>query len=86
MSQRNDLMIDEVVKDPMIRMLMKADRVDPRAFEAMLRSLAAAQRPGREALPSRFLEDPGPGRSRRLSRVAKAFGEATAFGEACVSW
>jgi len=79
MSQRNDLTIDEVVKDPMIRLLMKADRVDPGAFEAMLRSLADEQGLSRKA-PSGFLEDAGSGRSRRLSRVAKA------FNEACVSW
>ncbi len=85
MPQRKDLTIDEVVKDPMIRMLMKADGVDPRSFEAMLRSLADAQGRGRKAQP-RFLEDPGQMRSRRLSRVAKAFGAARASGEGHVSW
>jgi hypothetical protein len=80
MSQRKDLTIDEVVKDPMIRMLMKADRVDPRAFEAMLRSLADEQGLSRKAPPSHFLQDPGSGRSRRLSRAART------FNEACVSW
>ncbi|WP_292647969.1 hypothetical protein [Mesorhizobium sp.] len=85
MSQRKDLTIDEVVKDPMIRMLMKADRVDPRSFETMLRTLADAQGHGRKA-PHRFLEDPGQRRIQRLSRVAKAFGQARASGEAYVSW
>ncbi|SIT58366.1 conserved hypothetical protein [Mesorhizobium prunaredense] len=85
MSQRKDLTIDEVVKDPMIRMLMQADRVDPHAFETMLRSLADAQGRSRKA-PPRFLEDPGQSRSRRMSRLAKAFGQARASGEACVSW
>ncbi|MER8390588.1 hypothetical protein NKH10_01520 [Mesorhizobium sp. M1340] len=91
MSQRNDLTIDEVVRDPMIRMLMKADRVDPRSFEAMLRTLADEQADRRNA-PRRplqdfgFLEDSGSTRSRRLSRVAKAFGRARASGEACISW
>ncbi|RWO80717.1 MAG: hypothetical protein EOS18_12275 [Mesorhizobium sp.] len=85
MSQRKDLTIDEVVKDPMIRMLMQADRVDPRSFETMLRSLADAQGSSRKA-PPRFLEDSGQSRSRRLSRLAKAFGQARASGEACVSW
>ncbi|RWI18296.1 hypothetical protein [Mesorhizobium sp.] len=84
MSQRKDLTIDEVVKDPMIRMLMRADRVDPHAFETMLRSLADAQFRGCKA-PPRFLEDPGQSRG-RLSRVARAFGQARASGEACVSW
>jgi hypothetical protein len=73
MSKRNELTIDEVVKDPMIRMVMKADRVDPRAFEAMLRSLAAAQDAGREA--SSFPKVPGSQHSRRRSS-----------GEVCVSW
>lgn len=85
MSQRKDLTIDEVVKDPMIRMLMKADRVDPRSFETMLRTLADTQGRSRKA-PPRFLEDPGQSRSRRLSRVAKTFGQARASGEAYVSW
>ncbi|RUV75522.1 MAG: hypothetical protein EOR30_05425 [Mesorhizobium sp.] len=85
MSQRKDLTIDEVVKDPMIRMLMKADRVDPRSFETMLRTLADTQGRSRKA-PPRFLEDPGQSRSRRLCRVAKAFGQARASGEAYVSW
>jgi hypothetical protein len=85
MSQRKDLTIDEVVKDPMIRMLMKADRVDPSSFETMLRTLADAQLRGRKA-PPRFLEDHGQSRSRLLSRVAKGFGQARASGEACVSW
>ncbi|RWL20695.1 MAG: hypothetical protein EOR57_08925 [Mesorhizobium sp.] len=85
MSQRKDLTIDEVLKDPMIRMLMKADRVDPRSFETMLRALADTQGRSHKA-PPRFLEDPGQSRSRRLSRVAKAFGQARASGEAYVSW
>ncbi len=85
MSQRKDLTIDEVVKDPMIRMLMQADRVDPRSFETMLRTLADAQGRSRKA-PPRFLEDSGQSRSRRLSRLAKAFSQARASGEACVSW
>ena len=83
MSQRRDLTIDEAIRDPMIRLVMKADRVDPRAFEATLRSLAAALAAARKA-PPRFLEDSA--RSRQLSRIANAFGEAKAFNEACVSW
>ncbi|TIS88767.1 hypothetical protein [Mesorhizobium sp.] len=86
MSQRNDLTIDEAVQDPMIRMLMKADRVDPGAFEAMLRSLVAAQGERRKAQSSHFLEDSGSARRQRLSRAAKGFGNAKAFSEACVSW
>jgi len=83
MPQRRDLTIDEAVRDPMIRLVMKAD-VDPRAFEKMLRSLADAQR--REVPLLRSLEEAGDGRGQRLSRVASAFGKARAAGEACVSW
>ncbi|CAN7411075.1 hypothetical protein LJR234_002780 [Mesorhizobium amorphae] len=83
MSQRKDLTIDEAIRDPMIRLVMKADRVDPRALEATLRSLAAEQAPARKAAP-RFPEETA--RSRQLSRIANAFGEAKAFNEACVSW
>lgn len=86
MSQRKDLTIDEAIRDPMIRLVMKADRVDPHAFERMLRSLADEQHPGSKAPPSRFSGDAGSGHSRKLSRIAKAFGEAKAFNEACVSW
>jgi hypothetical protein len=80
MPQRRDLTIDEAVRDPMIRLVMKADGVDPRAFETMLRSLADAQRHEVPLLRSR--DEPG----QRLSRVASAFGRARAVGEACVSW
>ncbi|MER8461322.1 hypothetical protein [Mesorhizobium sp. M1396] len=84
MPQRRDLTIDEAVRDPMIRLVMKADGVDPRAFETMLRSLADAQR--REVPLLRSLEERSDGRGQRLSRVAGAFGRARAAGEACVSW
>ncbi|CAN7658128.1 hypothetical protein [Mesorhizobium sp. LjRoot246] len=82
MPQRRDLTIDEAVRDPMIRLVMKADGVDPRAFETMLRSLADAQRDEVPLLRSRD----GDKRGQRLSRVASAFGRARAAGEACVSW
>ncbi|WP_244672912.1 hypothetical protein [Mesorhizobium sp. 131-2-1] len=85
MQKRKDLTIDEAIRDPMIRLVMKADRVDPRGLEAMLRSKAAMQAPNRTTLP-RFLDDSGPAHSRQLSRIANAFGEAKAFNEACVSW
>ncbi|WP_027058280.1 hypothetical protein [Mesorhizobium loti] len=84
MPQRRDLTIDEAVRDPMIRLVMKADGVDPRAFEKMLRSLADERR--REVPLLRSLEQSGDGRGQRLSRVASAFGRARAAGEACVSW
>ena len=79
MPQRRDLTIDEAVRDPMIRLVMKADGVDPRAFETMLRSLADEQR--REVPLLRSRDGHG-----QLSRVASAFGRARAAGEACVSW
>ncbi len=83
MPQRRDLTIDEAVRDPMIRLVMKADGVDPRAFEKMLRSLADEQRSEVPLLRSR--EAPRD-RHGQLSRVASAFGRARAAGEACVSW
>lgn len=83
MPQRRDLTIDEAVRDPMIRLVMKADGVDPRAFEKMLRSLADGQ--SREVPLLRSREAPRDGHG-QLSRVASAFGRATAAGEACVSW
>jgi hypothetical protein len=76
MQKRKDLTIDEAIRDPMIRLVMKADRIDPKAFERMLRSLAAEQAPD-EILPP-FLEDSGSGRTRRMRHFAKPFGEAAA--------
>ncbi|TGQ68496.1 hypothetical protein EN829_016355 [Mesorhizobium sp. M00.F.Ca.ET.186.01.1.1] len=84
MPQRRDLTIDEAVRDPMIRLVMKADGVDPGALETMLRSLADKQGARREVPLFRSLEESG--REQRLSRVASAFGRARAAGEACVSW
>jgi hypothetical protein len=78
MPQRRDLTIDEAVRDPMIRLVMNADGVDPRAFETMLRSLASRQ--PRELQVRRSWE------GGQLSKVAGAFGRARAAGEACVSW
>jgi hypothetical protein len=39
-TSRDDLTIDDLMHDPVTRALMKADRVDPSALEAMLRALA----------------------------------------------
>ena len=76
MQKRKDLTIDEAIRDPMIRLVMKADGIDPKAFERMLRSRAAEQAPG-DIRPS-FPEDSGSGRSRRLRHFAQPFGEASA--------
>ena len=38
--QQTDLTIDDVLDDPMILALRRADRVDAKAFEALLRSSA----------------------------------------------
>ena len=84
MPQRRDLTIDEAVRDPMIRLVMKADGVDPHAFEKMLRSLADGQR--REVPLLRSPEESSDRRGQKLSRVASAFGRARAAGEVCVSW
>lgn len=86
MPQRRDLTIDEAVRDPMIRLVMKADGVDPNSLETMLRSLADAQdRRNPVALPG-SPDDDEEGTSQGLSWVASAFGRARAAGEACVSW
>ncbi|UCI25486.1 MULTISPECIES: hypothetical protein [unclassified Mesorhizobium] len=77
MQKRKDLTIDEAIRDPMIRLVMKADGIDPKAFERMLRSRAAEQAPGDDDPPS-FLADSGSGRARRLRHFAKPFGEASA--------
>jgi hypothetical protein len=77
MQKRKDLTIDEAIRDPMIRLVMKADGIDPKAFERMLRSRAAEQAPDDEIPPS-FLANSGTGRARRLRHFAKPFGEAPA--------
>jgi hypothetical protein len=38
--QRDDLSIDQLLADSLVRSVMRADRVDPIELEAMLRSLA----------------------------------------------
>jgi hypothetical protein len=40
----DDLTVEDVLAEPIVRDLMRADRVDPAAFEALLRS--AARPPG----------------------------------------
>ncbi|RUT99271.1 hypothetical protein EOD23_25410 [Mesorhizobium sp. USDA-HM6] len=79
MQKRKDLTIDEAIRDPMIRLVMKADGIDPKAFERMLRLRAAeaTEQVPREVPPS-FLEDSGFGRARRMRHFAKPFGEASA--------
>lgn len=42
----SDLTVEEVMAEPIVRALMRADHVDPTAFEALLRSIAARS-PGR---------------------------------------
>ena len=46
-----DLTIEGALTDPMVRALMKADGVDPRAFEALLRSSARNLRADRPSTP-----------------------------------
>jgi hypothetical protein len=83
---QNDLTIDELLGDPITHAIMKADRVDPLQFEAMLRALQlwAARAAGRpeddirsaERTPfacnagGRFLSSRGPGQSESSRRVA----------------
>lgn len=40
-THHNDLTIDEAMADPLIRRVMRADRVEPRQLESMLRTLAS---------------------------------------------
>ena len=40
MSWNRDLTLDEALADPMIAAVLRADRVDPRQFEAQMRSAA----------------------------------------------
>lgn len=44
----SDLTVEEVMAEPIVRALMRADHVDPAAFEVLLRSIAARS-PGRTA-------------------------------------
>ena len=76
MQKRKDLTIDEAIRDPMIRLVMKADGIDPKAFERMLRSRAAEQALGE--VPPAFLEGSGSGRAKRMRHFAKPSGEASA--------
>jgi hypothetical protein len=46
----SDLTVEEIMAEPIVRELMRADHVDPAAFEALLRSIAARS-PGRAAQP-----------------------------------
>jgi hypothetical protein len=46
----NQLTVQQVMADPIVHDLMRADHVDPAAFEALLRSVAA-RAPGRAAEP-----------------------------------
>jgi len=42
-----ELSLRDLMTDPIIRSVMKADKVDPRALEAMLVSMARTTRPAR---------------------------------------
>ncbi len=80
MSQHDDFTIDELLNDSMVQMLMKADRVDPLALEASLRSLANAHARRRNAMPTRLRDDPG---TRRGSALPS---RKPAIASACTSW
>lgn len=47
MSWNRDLTLDEALNDPMIAAALRADRVDPRQFETLLRSTARRLDAGR---------------------------------------
>lgn len=48
---QTDLTIDTALADPVIAAVMRADRVDPRRFEALLRSKANVLVRSRDATP-----------------------------------
>ena len=57
MSWNRDLTLDEALADPMIGAALKADHVDPRQFETLLRSTARRldARRGSASRPAAFL-------------------------------
>lgn len=56
MSCPNDLTLDEVLSDPVIGAAMRADHVDPRQFETLLRATARRLETSRpKAQPSAVL-------------------------------
>jgi hypothetical protein len=50
----SDLTVEEITAEPIVRELMRADQVDPAAFEALLRSIAARS-PGRFTIAERLI-------------------------------
>jgi hypothetical protein len=72
MMLRNEPTIGELMADPLIRSVMRADRVDAQAFEAMLHALARRvagqreaaaaylRRPPFEAVPAPSIASPPP--------------------------
>jgi hypothetical protein len=53
--ERNDLTLEDLLADPMILALRRADHVDPKSFESMLRSTALRLKTDRRALPPAHL-------------------------------
>ena len=51
MSWNRDLTLDEALADPMIGAALRADRVDPRQFEILLRTAARRLGDGRDGAP-----------------------------------
>ena len=51
MSWNRDLTLDEVLADPMIGAALRADRVDHRQFETLLRTAARKLGDGRDRAP-----------------------------------
>jgi hypothetical protein len=58
-SMNNDLSIDQLLSDPVTVAVMRADRVDPTALQAMLRGVAARLHDARDnaapAIPARSI-------------------------------
>ncbi len=69
MSCNRDLTLDEALADPMIAAALRADRVDPRRFEALLRGTARR----RSTLPRRPRAPPrAPAQLRRGDQLRSA--------------
>jgi len=62
-TSHDELTIDELLSDPVTRAVMKADRVDPLALEAMLRSMAGTIEQGSDR-PNNFAFEGDGARSR----------------------
>jgi hypothetical protein len=47
-----DMTIESALSDPMIRAMLRADKVEPKSFERLLRSKATSLAPNRGTMPA----------------------------------